>query len=507
MLWGLMNKIVTIVFPFIIRTVMIYSLGMRYVGLGSLFTSVLQVLSFAEMGIGGALVFNMYKPIANDDAKTICSLLNFYKKTYRYIGIIILVIGLAIMPFMDHLIAGDVPDDINIYLLFLIYLANNVLGYFLFAYKQALFTATQRVDIISNIGTVIQIVTGGLQIVALISLKNYYTYAIIISLGSCLNNLIVGYFADKKYPHYQCYGDIEKDELKEIKKQVGGMIFQRIGSIVLTSTDTIVISAFLGLLSLAMFQNYYYVFTALNALFAILQQSIIPSIGNSVANSTVEKNYNDFKKFNFIYLWITSWFSVCLLCLYQPFMEIWVGKKNMYEMGMVLLFVVYFFIYKWCDMLYVYQQACGIWWETRYVPLISAIINLVINIVLVKIIGLPGILISTIIAILFVYDVGYAKVLFKTYFSSIKNGAKNYWIRQVLYFFTAIIASLVTYCSCSALLIPNIYSRFIVNGIICTIVPNIIIYILWHNTSEFTETVSLLKLFARGFRNGNKNEN
>ena len=139
--WGVLNKIVVLLLPFITRTVMIYTLGMEYVGLSSLFTSILQVLSFAELGIGSALVFSMYEPMAENDDKKICALLNLYKKTYRIIGVIILVAGLAILPFLNYFVNGSVPNNINLQILFVIYLLNNLVGYFLFAYKQALFTA------------------------------------------------------------------------------------------------------------------------------------------------------------------------------------------------------------------------------------------------------------------------------------------------------------------------------------------------------------------------------
>lgn len=202
---------------------------MQYVGLGSLFTSILQVLSFAELGIGSALVFSMYKPIAEGDDDKVCALLNFYRKTYRVIGCVILIFGLVMMPFLQYLIAGELPNGINLQVLFLIYLLNNVLGYFLFAYKQSLFTASQRTDM----------------------------------------------------------------------------------------------------------------------------------------------------------------------------------------MEMVVLFALYFFVHKWCDMLYVYQEACGIWWETKFVPFIAAIVNLTVNIILVKTIGLPGILISTIVSVVFICGLFYFVILIR----------------------------------------------------------------------------------------------
>lgn len=483
--WGILSKIISLGLPFITRTVMINTMGMQYVGLGSLFTSILQVLSFAELGIGSALVFSMYKPIAEGDDKKVCALLNFYRKTYRVIGCVILIFGLAVLPFLQYLIAGDLPNDVNLRALFLIYLLNNVLGYFLFAYKQSLFTASQRTDMISKIGMGLQLISSIAQILVLELLHNYYAYAAIVPAITCLNNICIGILTDKHYPQYKCKGKIEKEELYSIEKKIGGMVFQKIGGIVLTSVDTIVISAFLGLTSLALYQNYYYIITALFGFLTVIMQSIIAGVGNSVVSETTLKNYLDFKKFNFIYIWIISWCTTCLLCLYQPFMQLWVGKDNMFSMEMVVFFALYFFVHKWCDMLYVYQEACGIWWETKFIPFVAAIVNLVVNIILVKAIGLPGILISTIVSVIFIYDTGYAKVLFKTYFASVDKGLKQYWNRQIRYILTASVACIITVMICSLLTIESALLRLILNGVVCMVIPNIIFALAWMRLPEF----------------------
>ena len=208
--WGVLNKIVVLLLPFITRTVMIYTLGMEYVGLSSLFTSILQVLSFAELGIGSALVFSMYEPMAENDDKKICALLNLYKKTYRIIGVIILVAGLAILPFLNYFVNGSVPNNINLQILFVIYLLNNLVGYFLFAYKQALFTAAQRVDVISKVGMILQLFLSTFQVVILILFKNYYMYSIAIPIVTVVNNIIICVVSDRTFPQYKCYGCICK---------------------------------------------------------------------------------------------------------------------------------------------------------------------------------------------------------------------------------------------------------------------------------------------------------
>ena len=301
-IWGTFNKFISLGMPFITRTVIIYSLGIQYVGLGGLFSSVLQILSFAELGIGNALVFSMYKPMAENDTKKVSSLLRFYRNCYRVIGSVVLGLGLLMMPFLKYLIAGDIPGDINIIFLYALYLLNSTIGYFLFAYKQSLFIASQRGDMISKLNMILQLVMGSLQIIFVLVSRSYYAFVIMIPLITCINNLITGFLAAVFYPQYKCIGKLNKAELFDIRKKTGGMIFQKVGSIVLKSADTIVISTFLGLTTLGIFQNYYYIITALFGLLSVLTDSIISSVGNSIAVDSVEKNYGDFKKFNYIYV-------------------------------------------------------------------------------------------------------------------------------------------------------------------------------------------------------------
>lgn len=482
-IWGTFNKFISLGMPFITRTVIIYSLGIQYVGLGGLFSSVLQILSFAELGIGNALVFSMYKPMAENDTKKVSSLLRFYRNCYRVIGSVVLGLGLLMMPFLKYLIAGDIPGDINIIFLYALYLLNSTIGYFLFAYKQSLFIASQRGDMISKLNMILQLVMGSLQIIFVLVSRSYYAFVIMIPLITCINNLITGFLAAVFYPQYKCIGKLNKAELFDIRKKTGGMIFQKVGSIVLKSADTIVISTFLGLTTLGIFQNYYYIITALFGLLSVLTDSIISSVGNSIAVDSVEKNYGDFKKFNYIYVNVVTICTVCLLGCFQPFMKLWVGAGYTLPDEYVVLFAAYFFVHKWCDMLYVYQEACGIWWETRMIPLLAAILNLSANIVLVQIIDLKGILISTIISVLFIYDIGYAKILFRTYFKGIAR-FRNYFCSQLRHFLVVFISSLVTGWCIRRIVTGNLLISFILNGIIALAVSLVVIWLFGKTASE-----------------------
>lgn len=490
LIWGFTQKLVSVLMPFLSRTVMIYVLGMEYIGLNSLFASVLSMLSFAELGIGSALVFSMYKPMAEEDDDKVCALLAFYKKCYLIIGCIIVSCGLILLPFLDKMIKGDVPSDINLYALFIIYLSNNAIGYFLFAYKQSILLASQRVDIVSKINLFVSFALNVFQIVALLVFRNYYTFIIILPISTCISNIWVAVVTKKYYPQYVCRGQIERGEIKSIREKVGGLVLQRIGNIVLCNVDTIVISSFLGLRLLGIYNGYYYIISTLMGFLAIIQQTLIPSVGNSIAKEGKEKNYNDFCKFHFIYLWIVSWWTVCMMILCQPFMRAWQGSENMLEIDMVVLMAIYFFVYKTGDMSYVYKESIGLWWQGKYVPLVSSIVNLILNITLVQIIGLPGIVISTIISAMCVNIPFGSRVLFKHYFKSKKLWMKFLW-ETLVWFIKCAICCAVTWVCVSG--IGDDIIGITMKVIASMVIPNILLLIMSYKNKDFLAAIEFGK--------------
>lgn len=499
-IWGVLEKLITIGSPFVIRTIIVYTLGDLFLGLNGLFTSLLQVLNVAELGVSSAIVYNMYKPLAKNDIRQVNALLNFYKKCYRIIGVIVLTMGILVLPFLRYLISGEIPITVNIYLLYILNLVNIVISYELCAYRISLLIANQRNDIVSKIRLLVLMIQTVVQVLILIYLKNYYLFILTLIFSTILNNLATAYFSKVKYPQFKCEGTISKTVLRDIKVKVSGMLFQKVGGIVLASVDTLVISSFLGLRILALYQNYYYILTAVFGILSIIMQSLIAPVGNSIALETKEKNYINFKTFNFIYVWIVSFCTISLLCIYQPFMRLWVGEETMFSFYMVILFVIYFFTHKWCDMLYVYQDASGIWWETRLVPFVAAIVNLFINVVLVNIIGLPGILISTIISVIFIYDLGYAYILFKVYFNSLSD-LKKFISRQFSYLITTVLGGFITFYICNIVNLSSVYS-LMYNCLICIVVPNVIFYFIWRRSNEFSESINLiLRLIPTDIKN------
>lgn len=480
---------ISILLPFVSRTILIYRFGVDYVGLGSLFTSLLNMLNFSELGIGSAIVYSMYEPIARGDNEKVCALLNLYKKCYRVIGLIVLVIGLAIVPFLDVLVAGDVPDGMSLEYLYLIYLANTVLGYFLFAYRSSLFSANQNLDITYKVQLVATVFLNVFQILVLIFTANYYFYSVILPLSTILTNLLYGIISIRKYPGLKSRGKVSKEEIHSIERNVGGLVFQKIGGIVLFSVDSLVISAFLGLTTLGIYNNYYYIVQAVVSFVSIIMSSLLPSIGNSLVLKSKEENYKGFQTQHFLLAWLLSWWSACLLCLMQPFIKLWVGEGNMLPLSMVALFSVYFFFHHIGDISGTYKDAAGVWWEAKFVPLIASIVNLVLNIILVQIIGLSGILISTVAALIFVNIPAGSHVLFVKVFQDVKKWYK-YLEVILVYFIKATIVSVMTYGVCLLVSGDDILA-LLVKFLICAIVPNLILVLLNLWNKNFGTAMSL----------------
>jgi O-antigen/teichoic acid export membrane protein len=454
----------------------------EYVGLNSLFSSIIQVLSLSELGISSAIVFSLYEPIANDDKELICAYMGFLRKMYIIIGIIITAIGLLILPFLPNLIKGDIPKGINIYLLYLIYLLNTSIGYFAFAYKNAIINAYQRNDIVSNINTITQVFMYITQVLILVTTKNYYIYLLAMPLFMLCNNIITAITANKMFPEYRCKGELSKYEVKNVKHQVMGLMVHRLCQISRNSFDSIFISAYLGLQMVAIYSNYYYVMNALIGIFAVISNALVAGVGNSIATESESKNYNDFKKINFIYMTFAGWCTIFMLCLYQTFMDIWVGKELMFNFKIVVLLCIYFYALKMGDVRGMYSDAAGLWWKNRYRAIVEAVLNILLNAVLVNYFGIYGIIIATLISLLLINFIWGSQIIFKYYFKSFKP--TEFFLLHFNYSVVSTIIAIVTYIVCLQNHSVGLV-KLITDGLICCFIPPIMYVVIYRKTKEY----------------------
>ena len=494
-IFGIIQRIYQLIVPFAMRTAMIYYLGVQYLGLDGLFTSILSVLNLAELGVGSAMVYSMYKPIVEDDRKTICALMNMYKMYYRIIGLVVLVGGLVLCPFVPQLISGSVPEGVSIYVLFLLNLAATVVSYWLFAYKNCLLQAYQRADLVSIVTMVVNTGKYIVQFVILFIFHNYYIYLIVTLISQAIINIATAVVADKMFPMLKANGQLSKETKREINHRIRDLFTAKVGAVVVNSVDTLVVSACLGLTILAIYQNYYYIITALLSVVNILIYSCTAGIGNSLIVDTKEKNYGDLKTFTFIIAGVASFCTSGLLCLYQPFMELWVGKELMFEIPAVICFCVYFFIVEINTLLNMYKDAAGIWHKDRFRPLVTAVVNLTMNLVLVKFMGIYGILLSTVLSMLLVGMPWLLHNLFTTLFD--KKELKAYLFHLIKYAVSAFIIAFISYLLGSIIPFTGIL-LLVVRPIICGCVTIIVFFIVYRKTDEFERGIMLLDGVTRG---------
>lgn len=489
-LFGLINNIISILLPFISRTVIIYKLGVAYVGLGSLFTSILQVLSLSELGVGAAISYTLYKPIAEKDNNKVNAILLFYKRIYLGIGIVISIISLIIFPFLGYLIKSDIPSDININYLYFVYVLNTVASYFFFAYRKVLFSANQRYDLEVTIQTIVMICQYLMQIVGLLLFVNYYFYVIMILVMTLVNNIVSYIVSVRKFPDYKCSGKLKKQEIREIIKLTSGTFLAKIGSTIYLSVDSIVISAFLGLRILGIYNNYYYVISSLIAVFAIIHNTMRPIIGKQLIVDQEDDTWKHFKIFNALYMYLVIFCCSCMISLYQDFEYVWGGEDNALSFSLVILLVIYFYSGRCSCVLGLYQESAGLMWKGKWIPFLSAITNLIINIILVQAIGLYGVIISSIIASVFISCPGNIYIIFNNLFEKKKRNEFNkallkYTIQVVL---VCIICTLI-----SRNIVVENWGHLFMKGFIVAIISAVLILLVNCRSDVFNTIILYLK--------------
>lgn len=490
LIFGISLKIYQILLPFIFRSIMVYTLGVQYLGLNSLFASVLQVLNLAELGVGSAMVFSMYKPIAENDSDKICALMQLYRIYYRIIGAVILIFGLFLTPVIPKLINGEVPGNINIYTLYLLNLAATVLTYWLFAYKNSVLQAHQQQAVISKVTIATDTIKYLLQLIALCTFHNYYYYVIALLLSQMLCNILTAMVSHKMYPQYRAKGRLSREETSAINHRILDLFTAKLGGVIVNSADTIVISAFLGLKLLAVYQNYFYIISAVMSFITILNSSVLAGIGNSMLTKSREENFGDFKNFIFIEFWIFGFCICCFSSLFQPFMNLWMGSDLMLDYLTVVLLCLHFLGYEYVMAMSVYKDASGIWHEDRFRPLLSGIANLGLNLVLVNIAGLYGIVLSTILSIYLISAPWITKNLFHLVFAEESLSA---YFRDILFYLlvTAGTAILVNVLCC---FIPDSgIAHFILKLIINVLVSNGLFLLAYHRLPCCRQSIGLAK--------------
>ena len=491
---GIIYRLVSIIFPFLIRTIIIKTMGDAYAGLSNLFTSILSTLSVAELGFSNAVIFSMYKPIIENSSEKICALLNYYKILYQKIGIIIFCIGALIIPILPHMIKGEYPNDLNLYVLYIMYLFNLVFGYFFYAYKTSLFLAHQRNDVMSLISTIANLVQYTLQLIVLLVMKNYYIFILIYVIMVIPLNISYQIISKKMYPEYYAIGRIDGCSRKTIKGQVLALFGHKVGATVLISIDSVLISSFLGLTELAKYGNYYYVINSIIAFTIIFSQSMLAGIGNKIISDSKQELSILFDELTFAWIWLVGWCSICMGCLFKQFMELWFGKGYSYGIVQTTFIVLFYFSWQFRTMGLTFKDAAGLWKKDWFKPYVGMVLKIALSVVLLKKSSyMSAVLIPTILVMFFLYFPIETKVLYENVFFSKSTKYVFNMLKYVLVF-----AGIMILCYSICELVDNgSVLSFIFKILICIILPNIIVVFLFKNTLEFKLLVGDVKKVFR----------
>jgi O-antigen/teichoic acid export membrane protein len=502
--YGGMQLVVSRILPFIVRTILIYRFGVEYLGLNSLFTSILNVLSLMELGFGTAVVYSMYKPVADRDIKQICAYLTYYRKIYRFVGITILVAGVILMPFLSGLIKDpELPGGLSLNVCYLIFLSNTVISYLLFGYMTAIPTAFQRRDVLSRVDMGTSILSCVVKSLLLLLTTNFYLYLLAMPGVTIIRNLLTAAAVKRRYPGIECRGEISQEQKKELKKKVAGILVNKMTNVSRNSIDSVCTSAFIGLAMTGIYNNYYFVMSTVLSFSVMICNSMMASVGNSIATESEGKNYSDMRLFDFIYMAIAGWSTTCMFCLYQPFVQTWIGEKMMLNQTFVAVICLYFYILVTGAIRWVYHEGAGLWWECRYIMIGETVANVTLNIVLCKLMGVIGIVLATVLSVFVTNCILCPELIFRLYF---KNGKlKEYWMDHVFYTGTMVLTAGVSWFVCEIVLPSAIVDICMAGSIlclggrlvICCIVSIGMFWVLWHRSWRYQKMLRWIKRLKR----------
>ena len=478
------TNITTVIFLFASQTIFIKLLGVEYNGLNGLFTNILTILNLFELGIGSSITYNLYKYTKNNDEENIKSIMSFYRKAYNYICILVLFIGLLFIPFLKYIVK-DITIDINILFVYLLFVITTISSY-LFSYKRSIIVANQKNYIINIIEIIYIIILNTLQILILWFTKNYYLYLIIKILCILIENIIINIKASKMYPYLldKNIKSIDPKIKESIVSRVKALVIHKTSGAVTNGTDNILISAFLGITTTGLYTSYNYIISSVKKLFGNIIQATTSSIGNLLTENNYEKNYETFKKIRFLNLWIAIFTSTCLLLITQPFVKLWLGKKYLLDISVLIVLVINYFQTMMRSTYATFKDAAGIWIEDKYIPILQLSINIISSIILLKLFGLKGVFIGTILSSLVLWFYSYPFLVYKKLFNkSIKSYIKDF-ISHILLFVIILGISFSIY----------LYKESIVISLIVSIIiPNILLFIIYRNKAEFKYYKSLIK--------------
>lgn len=495
---ALIQKIIEAILGFLFRTVLIYVLGSTYLGVSGLFTNIFSLLSLMELGVGSSIVYLIYKPLNDKNKETLKSYLNVYSKFYTIVGILIGIIGLILIPFLPKIISDYDLITFNIIPIYLLTLANVVFSYFL-AHRRSLLEADQKAYINSFNSSLFNIIGTIFRIIVLILFKNYNLTLLITLISTIISNLVIYLQTNKMYP-FLYKGKAKRllpKEIKELLKRMFASAMHQFGNIIVTSTDSIIISAFIGVIIVGKYSNYTLMTNLIYTTFSLIFCSITANIGNMKIVETNEKSKDVFNKLQFLNFCL--YFIACTVfySLVNKLIVLWIGSEYLLSKSLVLIITINLYVMGMRHNIVSFINSSGLNYNTRYKALIEAILNLFISLLLVKPFGIFGVVLGTILSFVLVSVWFEPYILYKNWF---KDGLIKYYIQYIL-FFIMTIASMLLFDYLIDFLECSNYFDLILQGIIGCIFTILIIVLFFHRTDMFKYYINIIKNTILNFKN------
>ena len=485
--WGI--QLVVSLCGFIMRMIFVRTLNKEYLGLSSLFANILTVLSLAELGVGSAITFSLYKPIADNDTDQIAALMQFFKKFYRFVGFTVLAFGTILTPFLPYLV-NEMPQNVDhIYVIFIMYVVNSGISYF-YSYKTTFVNANQDYYIYSLNHGICYSTMIVIQIIILLTTKNFLIYFGVQIIATFVENYSISKIADSKYHVLKEKNrkKIPKDTMHNIKVNTIAMIGHNIGGIVLGATDNIIISKFIGVIEVGIYSNYLLITSTVNTFLQQAFTSIVSSIGNLIVEGSEDEKENTFYMIFFANFWLYAFSGIAIYCLATPFIVFVFGKEYQFNQDIIAIMVMSFYATGIRQTVLSFRNAYGLFMQDVYKSYIEAIVNLIISIILVKKLGIFGVFVGTVASIFGVAIWMETLILFKYGF---KKSPFKYYFKFIIYLFLFIVFAFFTEKIANMIAIKGIFG-FIIKMIIVGIIPNLLICICFFKTKEFRSLINTL---------------
>lgn len=483
--------VVITVIGFLTRKIFLNTLGAEYLGLNGLLSNILGMLSLVEGGIGTSIVYNLYKPLAAKDEIRIIALVQLYKKIYRIIALLVLLLSISIFPFLHYFIKNG--ENLSyVSLVYFIFVFNSMIGYFM-AHKWSLLNTDQKQYKIAGYSLAYQICLNLIKILILTYYKNYVAYLIVESLFGIGYNLIISKVVDQLYPFIKTKISytVEKATLNNIITNVKALFLHSIGGYLLHSTDNIIISSFIGVTTVGLYSNYTLLCGQVKSLLKPFFAGFKDSVGNLVASESADKQYEVFSVLFLINFWLVSLAVIMLYNTLNPFIKWWLGDQYLLDNSIIIILLINFYVDEIRSSVMTYKYTSGIFSADKYVVFITALLNLTISVVLVQYIGLSGVLLGTAISILFTASWNWPRLVFKHTFH---RSVKSYFINWVYYALLTITFTYLTSLICTAFFVDDCsFWSICYRGLTCLLLVNGVYLLLFHRTDQFKYIILVIK--------------